>query len=213
MFDLPLQLQEFGSRYEAEVLRNAKKLEAADVIVFVYDSADTNSFSYIGNLRQQYRLLESLPSLFVATKADLDLAQQRHEVQPDVYCRKLGLSIPGLGAGPLNLSVRAGQLADCYNVVCAIALEPSGAVPGASDRALSYASSRVRFLIYLGLIVGGGAVIFGVYCVARPGTAGLGLGTSGLWGARTSEGGASAHGGGWLAWLWGGAAGAPKKEL
>lgn len=45
------QLQEFGSTYESEVLRNKKKLELADVLVFVYDSSDTNSFSYVSNLR------------------------------------------------------------------------------------------------------------------------------------------------------------------
>ena len=41
----------------------------------MYDSSDTNSFSYISNLRQQYKL-DDVPSLFVATKSDLDLAQQ-----------------------------------------------------------------------------------------------------------------------------------------
>lgn len=45
------QLQEFGSTYESEVLRNKKKLELADVLIFVYDSSDTNSFSYVSNLR------------------------------------------------------------------------------------------------------------------------------------------------------------------
>ncbi len=33
------------------MLRNKKKLELADVLIFVYDSSDTNSFSYISNLR------------------------------------------------------------------------------------------------------------------------------------------------------------------
>ena len=48
---LPIQLQEFGSRYETEALRNSKKTDLADVIVYVHDSSDTNSFSYISNLR------------------------------------------------------------------------------------------------------------------------------------------------------------------
>lgn len=84
-------MQEFGSRYEAETLRNSKKTDIADVIVYVYDSSDTNSFSYISNLRvsqaqlsdirfahlvqQQYNL-DHIPTLFVATKSDLDLAMQ-----------------------------------------------------------------------------------------------------------------------------------------
>ena len=45
------QLQEFGSKYEAETLRNSRKTDLADVIVYVHDSSDTNSFSYISNLR------------------------------------------------------------------------------------------------------------------------------------------------------------------
>ena len=45
------QLQEFGSKYEAETLKSSKKTDLADVIAYVYDSSDTNSFSYISNLR------------------------------------------------------------------------------------------------------------------------------------------------------------------
>ena len=45
------QLQEFGSKYESETLRNSKKLDMADIIIYVHDSSDTNSFSYISNLR------------------------------------------------------------------------------------------------------------------------------------------------------------------
>lgn len=33
------------------MLRAPKKLALADVLIFVYDSSDTNSFSYISNLR------------------------------------------------------------------------------------------------------------------------------------------------------------------
>ncbi|WVO22785.1 mitochondrial Rho GTPase 1 [Cryptococcus decagattii] len=98
-----LVLQEFGSKYESEILRNSKRLDMADVIIYVHDSSDTNSFSYISNLRQQYSL-DHIPAIFVATKSDLDLAQQRHEVQPDVYCRRLGLQ------APMAVSSRLGPL-------------------------------------------------------------------------------------------------------
>lgn len=67
-------------------------MDLADLIVYVHDSSDTNSFSHISNLRvrnirqvfvrglthvlkQQYNL-DHIPTLFVATKSDLDLAQQ-----------------------------------------------------------------------------------------------------------------------------------------
>lgn len=87
------QMQEFGSKYEAETLRNSKKTDLVDVIVYVHDSSDTNSFSYISNLRvclrilphlyatdtypsQQQYSLDHIPTIFVATKSDLDLALQ-----------------------------------------------------------------------------------------------------------------------------------------
>ena len=61
--DSSVQLQEFGSRYEAETLRNPKKLDLADVIVCVHDSSDTNSFSYISNLRVSANDVCSSPPL------------------------------------------------------------------------------------------------------------------------------------------------------
>ncbi|PWN19851.1 P-loop containing nucleoside triphosphate hydrolase protein [Microstroma glucosiphilum] len=159
-----LVLQEFGSRYEGDALRSASRLAMADVILFVWDSSDTNSFSYISNLRQKYPALAGLPSLFVATKADLDLAQQRHEVQPDVYCRKLGLGrfspmhvsvlegipstvsgtggddlVSGVGSaanGDVGIAGRRGGLTELYSVTCLIAQDPrgSGAIPGGGSR-------------------------------------------------------------------------------
>lgn len=112
-----LVLQEFGSKYESEMLRNTKRLDLADVLIYVHDSSDTNSFSYISNLRQQYSL-DHIPSIFVATKSDLDLAQQRHEVQPDVYCRRLGLP------APLAVSALGGSLPNLWVAITRVALNP-----------------------------------------------------------------------------------------
>lgn len=83
--------------------------------------------------QQQYSL-DHIPTLFVATKSDLDLAlqvsslelcapkltlpEQRHEVQPDVYCRRLSLEVP------VAVSVKAGQTADVFHAICATALKP-----------------------------------------------------------------------------------------
>ncbi|PCH40253.1 mitochondrial Rho 1 [Wolfiporia cocos MD-104 SS10] len=160
-----LVLQEFGSKYEAETLRNPKKTDLADVIVYVYDSSDTNSFSYISNLRQQYSL-DHIPTLFVATKSDLDLAQQRHEVQPDVYCRRLGLQVP------VAVSVKTGQIADVFHTICSIAMKPNSSIPGSSERALS-AAARIRKYLKICTMVGGlAAGLVLVYrTFARPGTA------------------------------------------
>ncbi|KAH8918630.1 mitochondrial Rho GTPase [Atractiella rhizophila] len=146
-----LVLQEFGSHYESEVLRSIKKLKA-DVLVFVYDSSDTNSFSYISNLRQQYRL-DDFPSLFVATKSDLDLAQQRHEVQPSQYTAALALQ------PPVSISVKTEQMADLYNVIINVASNPNANIPGGPNQSIKIGSyfwstaiigglSAATFLIY-----------------------------------------------------------------
>lgn len=142
-----LVLQEFGSRYEQEALRTSKKTDLADVIIYVHDSSDTNSFSYISNLRQQYSL-DHIPTLFVATKSDLDLAHQRHEVQPDVYCRRLGLQVP------VAVSVKTGELADLFQTICSIAIRPSSAMPGGADRSLS-SSPRIRTILTVTALLGG----------------------------------------------------------
>ncbi|KAF9533224.1 P-loop containing nucleoside triphosphate hydrolase protein [Crepidotus variabilis] len=162
-----LVLQEFGSRYEAETLRNQKKTDLADVIVYVHDSSDTNSFSYISNLRQQYSL-DHIPTLFVATKSDLDLALQRHEVQPDVYCRRLGLQVP------VAVSVKAGQTADVFHAICSVAMNPLSAIPGGADRAMS-ATRKLRMYFTLTAIVGGctAGLVMLIRTLLRNGSAGL----------------------------------------
>lgn len=45
-------------------------------------------------------------------------AKQRHEVQPDTYCRKLSIRVP------LAVSVKRGELADLYHTVVRIAIRP-----------------------------------------------------------------------------------------
>ncbi|KAF5311684.1 hypothetical protein D9611_009430 [Ephemerocybe angulata] len=167
-----LVLQEFGSRYEAETLRNPKKTDIADVIVYVYDSSDTNSFSYISNLRQQYSL-DHIPTLFVATKSDLDLAMQRHEVQPDVYCRRLGLQVP------VAVSVKTGQTADVFHSICSIALNPWSAIPGGADRAMT-AAAKLRMYVTVTAVLGGctAGLIVLVRALLRPGSSGLGAWTT-----------------------------------
>ncbi|GAA6013466.1 hypothetical protein JCM10207_008859 [Rhodosporidiobolus poonsookiae] len=181
-----LVLQEFGSTYESEVLRNKKKLELADVLVFVYDSSDTNSFSYISNLRQQYKL-DDIPSLFVATKSDLDLAQQRHEVQPDTYCRKLSLRVP------LAVSVKRGELADLFHTVVRIAIHPMSALPYGPSRS-STASSLLgvpltRTQFYLSSSLAAAVVAVG-WAWWRGAVFGLGSGGGGGRGAA-----------GWWSWV------------
>ncbi|ORX38936.1 P-loop containing nucleoside triphosphate hydrolase protein [Kockovaella imperatae] len=150
-----LVLQEFGSKYESETLRNSKKLDMADIIIYVHDSSDTNSFSYISNLRQQYSL-DHIPAIFVATKSDLDLAQQRHEVQPDVYCRRLGLP------APMAVSARGGPMSNLWVAVTRVALNPTSSIPKGPSSVMSPAQ-RVRSVATIGLGATTAATILGLW--------------------------------------------------
>ncbi|ODN75133.1 mitochondrial Rho GTPase 1 [Cryptococcus amylolentus CBS 6039] len=150
-----LVLQEFGSKYESETLRNSKRLDMADIIIYVHDSSDTNSFSYISNLRQQYSL-DNIPAVFVATKSDLDLAQQRHEVQPDSYCRRLNL-LP-----PMAVSARSGPIPNLWVAITRVALNPTSNTPRGPSSAMSPAQ-RVRMVAGWGAAVGGVSVVLAVW--------------------------------------------------
>ncbi|CAG8614622.1 525_t:CDS:2, partial [Funneliformis caledonium] len=149
-----LVLQEFGSKYEAEILQNKRKMEACDLLCFVFDSSDVNSFSYVVELRKRHNL-DNYPTVFVATKSDSDLVQQRNEDQPDVYCRALGLS------GPVSVSVKKQQTADLWNHLVGVAINPVLATPGLAGSA--HESSRVKKYLTFTAIMGalGGAAFLG----------------------------------------------------
>lgn len=89
-----LILQELGE-LEPAILENTKRLDQCDVICYVYDSSDPDSFQYIIDLREKYgNNLNHIPSIFVALKADLDKQEQRSDISPENYTRDLFLSSP-----------------------------------------------------------------------------------------------------------------------
>ncbi|SAM07603.1 hypothetical protein [Absidia glauca] len=118
-----LVLEEVGAKREVEVLSSKKRLDACDLLCFVYDTSDVNSFGYLANLREKYKL-DHVPVVYVATKCELDLVTQRYEVQPDVYCRQMKLAVP------LSVSVKEHQMADLYHILTGVAMNPSIATPG-----------------------------------------------------------------------------------
>ncbi|KAJ3239371.1 ERMES complex Ca(2+)-binding regulatory GTPase gem1 [Chytriomyces hyalinus] len=120
-----LVMQEFGANYETEILTNRKKLDTCDVILFVYDSGDVNSFAHVANLRNRYDL-SHIPCVFVATKSDQDLVPQRYEVQPDAYCRREGILVP------ISVSVKENVMADVFHRIVQVAMEPPMRLLGAS---------------------------------------------------------------------------------
>ncbi|KAI9219711.1 mitochondrial Rho 1 [Blastocladiella britannica] len=119
--EIYLVMQEYGSKYELEVLQNRKKLELCDVACFVYDSSDVNSFAYIANQIKQLDV--HIPCIILATKSDLDLVQQRYDHPPDVFCRNLGLD------KPIHISVKHNVMANLFDVIASIAMNPSSAIP------------------------------------------------------------------------------------
>ncbi|KAH9246374.1 hypothetical protein BASA81_016089 [Batrachochytrium salamandrivorans] len=120
-------MQEFGHTFEAEVLQNKKRLDACDLLCFVYDSGDANSFTHVANLRKKYSL-DHLPMVVVATKSDLDLVPQRYIPQPDEYCRTLRLAVP------VSISIKDKVTADLFNMLAAVAIDPAVAIPGSTRR-------------------------------------------------------------------------------
>lgn len=89
-----LILEELGE-LEPAILENKSRLDQCDIICYVYDSSDPESFQYLVDLRKKHgSKLNEIPSVFVALKADLDKQQQRSDVQPENYTRDLFLNSP-----------------------------------------------------------------------------------------------------------------------
>ncbi|KAF1800565.1 P-loop containing nucleoside triphosphate hydrolase protein [Mucor lusitanicus] len=120
-----LVMQEVEPSQVAEILSSKKRLEQCDLLCFVYDTSDANSFEYVAALREKYKI-DHVPTVIVATKCELDLVTQRCEVQPDIYCRNLGLAVP------LSVSVKENQMADLYHILTGVAMNPTIATPGSN---------------------------------------------------------------------------------
>lgn len=68
-------------------------------------------------------MLTHIPSMFVACKSDLDKVSQRYDVQPDTYCKELGLP------SPISISAKDGMMADLFQAIIAASMNPSIALP------------------------------------------------------------------------------------
>ncbi|OBA19659.1 mitochondrial Rho GTPase [Metschnikowia bicuspidata var. bicuspidata NRRL YB-4993] len=120
-----LILEELGE-LEPAILENQKRLDQCDVICYTYDSSDPELFQYIVNLRKKHAsILNDIPSVFAALKADLDKQQQRSDVQPENYIRNLFLGSPLhiSSSWPMSIHELFIQLVDAAKM-------PSTATPG-----------------------------------------------------------------------------------
>lgn len=121
-----LILSELGE-LEPAILENPSKLDACDLICYVYDSADPDSFTHILDTRSKYPALDHLPAVYAAMKADQDRAVQRTELQPDVYCEQLRMP------KPLHVSVSWQSITDFFVHLAECATFPAQAFPKASE--------------------------------------------------------------------------------
>lgn len=120
-----LILEELGE-LEPAILENKSRLDQCDVICYAYDSSDPESFQYLVELREKHgHLLDEVPAVFVALKADLDKQQQRCDVQPENYTCDLFLN------SPLHVSLAWNtSLHEMFIQLVDAAKTPSSATPG-----------------------------------------------------------------------------------
>lgn len=67
--------------------------------------------------------MDGIPIVFIATKSDLDLVAQRSKIQPDAYCRSLGLSVP------MNISLTTSSR-ELFRMLVGVCMQPNTAVVG-----------------------------------------------------------------------------------
>ena len=118
-----IQLEEIPEQETDRVLREPHFLDNVDVLCLTYDSADSDSFGFIADLRERYPHLNLVPTIYAATKADLDRQEQRYEFQPDTYSRLLGLQ------PPIHVSALWGATGDLFVQLAEAAGSPGTAVP------------------------------------------------------------------------------------
>ncbi|KAG2182690.1 hypothetical protein INT44_005670 [Umbelopsis vinacea] len=167
-----LVMQEVGTKNEAEFLSNKKRLDVCDLLCFVYDTSDVSSFEYVAALREKYKI-DHVPSIYVATKCELDLVTQRYDIQPDVYCRNLDLAVP------LSVSAKEQQMADLYHILTGVAMNPAIATPGSAKDAKSQ-NWTARQYVTISIVAGVAVLtcVLGYRLVKQQGGVGAVFGTT-----------------------------------
>lgn len=140
-----LILEELGE-LELAILENKRRLDQCDVICYTYDSSDPESFQYLVELRDKYAyMLDEIPSVFVALKADLDKQQQRCDVQPENYTRDLFLN------SPLHISSAwTTSLHELFIQLVDAAKLPSASTPGLESEPETTDIENIKHLVMAG---------------------------------------------------------------
>ncbi|CAF9914632.1 MAG: ERMES complex Ca(2+)-binding regulatory GTPase gem1 [Gomphillus americanus] len=152
-----LILTELG-QLEPAVLDNPSRLEAADLIIYTYDSSDPDSFNHIVAQRTKYPHLASLPALFIACKADQDKTNQRTPLQPDAYATEAGLY------QPLHVSATwSHSVSELFVRVAEVALNPSSAFVKSDNDGNGSGTDRMGIWLAVGAFIAAGAAFVGIW--------------------------------------------------
>jgi len=113
----------------------------------------------VASLRTRFPHLNLIPTIYAATKADLDRQEQRNEVQPDSYTRQLNL-LP-----PIHVSALWDATEDLWVQLAEAAGWPGTAVPRAEGEEEGFWGTDFRLVVaavgFAGLVFSlGGSLIF-----------------------------------------------------
>ncbi len=145
-----LILEELGE-LEPAVLENQARLDACDLLCFAYDSSDPDSFGHLVELRRRNgHLLDELPAVYAALKADRDKTTQRSELQPDTYTAELRMS------APLHVSATWESISELFVSLAEAATNPSLAFPKSEEPA----ADRTSLYVALGAVACAAAAAF-----------------------------------------------------
>lgn len=154
-----LILEELGE-LESAILDNDARLQQCDVLCMTYDSSDPDSFQYLVELSQRHPLINKIPTIIVALKADLDRQQQRFDIQPEDYTNLKFLPPPlhVSSTWPASLNELFVQLAE-------VSLHPQTATPGLEPEVKTdYTSNVVMAASTVGFL---GIITFSVWKMAQ----------------------------------------------
>eukprot|EP01135_Chromosphaera_perkinsii_P008697 Nk52_evm30s1444 gene=Nk52_evmTU30s1444 len=156
-----LVLQEIPANgIDLEIIQNKKRLEECSVACFVYDASDPNSFSYVAKL--QSRLDDySMPCLFIATKNDLPVCEQKFSHQPEEFCKELDLPAPA------SVSVKTGNMSDLFSSISNIAMNPHLGTPALDVDGSTFGTQLLKTSVSLAAILATGYIAYRVYNQSR----------------------------------------------
>ncbi|PIO68616.1 EF hand associated, partial [Teladorsagia circumcincta] len=87
-----LLLREVDVLSPQDVLSSAET--AADVVAFLYDISNPESFAFCATIYQKYFYRTRTPCVIIATKVEREEVEQRWEVSPEEFCRQFELPRP-----------------------------------------------------------------------------------------------------------------------